>query len=118
MTITNEQIDDILASAFEGGINYWAGKAEPEGDFPAGAEFASEAVSRGGTVILHHDDPKTGDDGDFTARSKLVAANVRDGIRKAAKQMGQSTEAFLEDYDASGADIAVQFAIFGEVVYG
>ena len=49
--VTQEDIDDIMAGALEGGINYWCGKAEVVGDYLG--EYASEQISRGGQLLLH-----------------------------------------------------------------
>ncbi len=44
----NECIDDIMATALEGGITYWCDDAEVVGDYLG--EYASEQISRGGTL--------------------------------------------------------------------
>ena len=49
--VRNEDIDDIMVSALEGGINYWCRKAEVKGDYLG--EYASDQISRGGELILH-----------------------------------------------------------------
>ena len=49
--ITTEDIDDIMCSALEGGITYWCCRAEVVGDYLG--DFASEQISRGGTLLLH-----------------------------------------------------------------
>lgn len=51
MVATQEDIDDIMAGALEGGINYWCGEAEVVGNYLG--EYASEQISRGGQLILH-----------------------------------------------------------------
>lgn len=49
--VRNEDIDDIMVSALEGGINYWCRKAEVKGDYLG--EYASDQISRGGELILN-----------------------------------------------------------------
>lgn len=49
--IRNEDIDNIMVSALEGGINYWCRKAEVKGNYLG--EYASDQISRGGELILH-----------------------------------------------------------------
>lgn len=51
INVTQEDIDDIVATALEGGINYWCRKAEVVGDYLG--EYASEQISRGGTLKLY-----------------------------------------------------------------
>lgn len=115
--ITRQDLADVLTTALEGGVNYWAGGIEVD-EYPKGAEYGSEVPAYGGSIVLLHDDPQTGDDGDFTARSTIKAANLLRGIRKAAAHRGRTVERFMEEHDAEGADIAVQFAIFGEIIFG
>lgn len=49
--ISTEDIDDIVTTALEGGICYWCKRAEVKGKYLG--EFASEQISRGGTLVLH-----------------------------------------------------------------
>jgi len=51
VVVTNEDIDDIMCSALEGGINYWCCKAEVIGEYLG--EYGSEQISRGGMLKLH-----------------------------------------------------------------
>ena len=44
--VSNEDIDDIMVSALEGGINYWCRKAEVKGEYLR--EYASDQISSGG----------------------------------------------------------------------
>ena len=48
--ISNEDIDDIMSAALDGGITYWCGKAEVVGDYLG--EYASEQISRRGALKL------------------------------------------------------------------
>ena len=40
--VSNEDIDDIMVSALEGGINYWCRKAEVKGEYLG--EYASDQI--------------------------------------------------------------------------
>lgn len=110
--ITNQMIDDILCAAFEGGINYWCGNVMVLGDWPEGAKYASECPSRGGQLALPEQDDYE------TTWHPLDRGRIEAGIRKAAIESNQSVEEFYENHDAGDADCAVQYALFGEVVYG
>lgn len=116
VTITDEDIDDILVSAFEGGINYWCTKVRFVGE-PVG-DCASEHVSRGGTVTLHDSE----DDKDFEL--------TRDGVIKGVLQyLVKPTSCDILEVvnhkliidtgyvDADVADSIVQYALFGDIVY-
>lgn len=99
--ITNEDIDDIMVTAFEGGINHWCERVYVN-DW-LGAKFASELIALGGTVHLKVDD-------EYETRTL-----TRDKLLQALVAM---PEFDLEDYDANDADNLIQTAVFGEVVYG
>ena len=49
--LTQQDIDDIMVAALEGGIDYWCFKAEVIGDYLG--EYASEQISRGGMLKLY-----------------------------------------------------------------
>jgi len=111
-TLTDEMISDILVAAFEGGINYWAANIGVVGGWPDGAEYASDIPTRGGSLLITLD-PEL-DESTYV----LDLARIKRGIRKAAELQGKTPLAFYEDHDATSADLAVQLALFNEVVYG
>ena len=114
MTLTQEMVGDILCTAFEGGITYWAESQEPS-EWPDGAEWSHETLPRGATIKITLHEPH--DEAD-TKSYTLTLPAFEQGIRRAAQHMGESIERFYENHDAVGADIAVQFALFDEIVYG
>jgi hypothetical protein len=110
--ITDENIGDILAAAFEGGINYWCDEVKVVDDNYMDARFASDAVSRGAIVKLHlsdYEDP---------VPELLTRKTIVKGIEMAAIAHGLSVDEFIENHDAEDADMAVQFAVFGKLVFG
>lgn len=113
--VTQQDIDDIMCAAFEGGITYWCCKAEVVGDYLG--EYASDQISRGGKVRLY--------DSVEDEVYELTLDDLLRGITKAIE------ENWYEDYgwhdgnsidtcnvDAEVADTIIQLALFGEVVYG
>lgn len=115
--ITQEDIDDIMVSALEGGINYWCGKVEVDGKYLG--EYASEQISRGGTLILHDIEE---DRNELLTKEKLLQ-----GIRMYAElpKHGDIFEVIDHELhidcgmvDAEVADAIVQYAIFSEIFYG
>ena len=113
--VTSEDVDDIMCAALEGGINYWCGCAEVVGEYLG--EYASEQISKGGTLILY--DAESDDKWEFNLEKLL------DGIGMAIE------EEWFADYDwydedsldtcnvdAEVADAIIQFAIFEEIVFG
>ena len=111
VTITPQQVDDLLAAALEGGINHWCSNA---GLYSAhvdtsSIEHISDGLTRGCFIILHLQD--SDDVRDLTIEKMLQ------GISMAAEHFKTDVSNFLEDHDAESADIAVQFAVFGTIVY-
>lgn len=117
--IENQDIDDIMVSVLEGGINYWCDEATVVGDYLW--EYASGQISRGGMLKLHAEE----DDEWFV----LTKAKFLSGLE--AVLSDKSTKNAIVEVDEEGvrrvdpgnvdgplADLIVQFALFGEIVYG
>ena len=116
--ITQQQVDDLLCAAFEGGITYWCSSADVKGEWPEGATYAHETLTRGATILLT-DSESVYESGDGEpVIVALTLDNFLSGISQAAEHCGRSVDQFLEDHDADSADWAVQYAVFGELVYG
>ena len=113
--VTQEDIDDIVCSALEGGITYWCRKAEVVGDYLG--EYASEQISRGGVLLLH--------DAEDDEVYDLDLPHLLSGIKQAYEGNyfadyewcnGKTIDAC--QVDAEVADVIVQLALFDEVIYG
>lgn len=113
--LTQQDIDDIMVAALEGGINYWCDEAAVEGGEYLG-KYASDQISRGGTLLLH--------DTDEDAYRKLDLEKFLKGFKLWLENSGdqygavQGHEVDCCNIDAGCADEIVQYALFGEVVYG
>lgn len=112
VNLTQQDIDDIMVAALEGGINYWCQEVEVVGKYLG--EYASGQISRGGSLILH--DADSSDKWELTLEKFLngVKLYFEDGCRV------QVEDSCIDagDVDANDADCIVQFAIFGKVVFG
>ena len=113
--VTEEDIDNIMASALEGGICYWCCCAEVVGEYLG--EFASEQISRGGILKLHDSEE---DEVYELTRDKLLK-----GIKKAYEdnyyveyEWCNGKELDCCQIDAEVADAIVQLALFDDVIYG
>lgn len=53
IVLTQEDIDDIMCGALEGGITYWCDEAKVVGDYLG--EYGSEQIARGGKLRLSED---------------------------------------------------------------
>lgn len=114
VVLKSEDIDDIMCAALEGGITYWCDRAEVVGKRLG--EYASEQISRGGTLRLY--DAESCDVWELTC-DKLI-----EGFKCWLEAGSSDTGVLIGDevdtsaIDAECADAIVQFALFGEVVFG
>lgn len=106
--LTDEDIDDIMSDALDSGIGYWCGRAKVNGEYLG--EYASDQISRGGTLTLY--DLEDDEESWVLDLDKFLA-----GYKMAIEQ-GYFSGDLDDDYDAGTADVIVQLALFGEVVYG
>jgi hypothetical protein len=113
--VTAEDIDDIMCSALEGGINYWCCKAEVVGDYLG--EYASEQISRGGTLKLH--------DAEEDEVYELTLEKFLNGIQLAIQHnyfaeydWCNGNEIDTCQVDAEVSDCIIQLALFDDVIYG
>ena len=124
ITVTNQDIDDIVCTALECGISYWANEAEVVGEYLG--EYAHEQIARGGELIIHLDEPiKEGGKTKYT----LTKANFLNGLRSYLNDGmkpyeitywdNKNYEYKLEtgEVDAVVADMIIQYALFDEVVF-
>ena len=117
VTLTKGDIDDIMSTALDGDITSgWAYRVEPVCGKYLG-EYASEQISRGGALKFYvYDEPQRY----FLDTDKLIK-----GVQLAMSK-GYGGDWFDEDgkkfdpnlkFDSVQADIVIQFALFGDVVY-
>jgi hypothetical protein len=116
-----EDINDIIAGALEGGINYWCRKGVIKknkvthdffGVLPEDQDkvkFASDVIGYGGTLILY--------DAESDDKWELTLENVLKGIKTHCTNIGRSLSDLIDSYDASDSDAIIQYAIFGEQVF-
>lgn len=113
--LSQQDIDDIMVGALEGGINYWCRKAEVVGDYLG--EYASDQISRGGKLILH--------DAESSDKWELTLEKFLNGVKLWLQNGDDRYHALQKDgtldtcnVDGEMADLIVQYAIFGEVIFG
>jgi hypothetical protein len=121
LKVTREDMDDIMVSALEGGINYWCERAEVVGGEYLGI-FASEEIGKGGSLRLY--------DMEQDATYILDGDKLLYGIKRYLEEGNKPYDILLETADSDGykrldcgmidaivSDIIIQYAVFGEVVY-
>lgn len=118
-----------MCTASEGGINYWAdiikrrGRAREDSPVPDIVSF--EADVQDGPVTCDHPEIEAAEIGRFTIDPDMIRA----GVRRLLAPDAQISPAIRNDCamqltdpehaaDADTADAIVQFAVFGELVFG
>lgn len=104
VTLTDQEAEDILVTALEGGINYWADVI---------------ASGRNDGVLMAHIRPTEGDDFEPML---IHTGHIQQGVdRLCAKYSarGHYCQDLLNDnVDVETADVIVQYAVLGKIVYG
>ena len=116
VSLTQEDVDNIMVSALEGGINYWCRKAKVVEERRCG-DWGHEQIARGGALILY--------DAESSDKWELNLEKFLNGV-KLWLQNGDDRYGALQkdgtldtgEIDGEMADIIVQYALFGDVIYG
>lgn len=118
--VTTEDIDDILCGSLEGGSSYWCDEVEVVGEYLG--EYASEQISRGGKLKFHVFEPF--DDSD-TEVYELDQKKFLNGLQKWLNNYTHVDDCLFEEgqldcgmIDAGMADSIIQYALFGDEIYG
>ena len=116
VSLSEENIDDIMVSALEGGINYWCREAEVIEEKRRG-DWGHEQIARGGILILH--DAESSDKWELNLEKFLngVKLWIQNGDdRYGALQKDRTLD--TGEIDSEMADMIIQYALFGEVIFG
>lgn len=114
--LTEQDIDDIMVSALEGGITYWAGEAEVIEEKRV-ADWGHEQIARGGVLLIH----------DIEDPEEVWELNLEKFLKgfKLWYEDGRDEYGAVEDgevdccqIDGDRADEIIQYALFGEIVFG
>jgi len=112
--LTREDVDDIMCSVLDA-IGYWCRKAEVVGEYLG--EYASEQISHGGALTLY--DAENGDKWTLDLEKFLSGVKlwIQNGDDRYGALQGDGT-LDTGEIDGEMADMIVQYALFGEVVFG
>lgn len=118
--LTAKEIADLVTTAVEGGISYWAQGFKPISNEHAFTErpwYACPKLYSGDFVIrvteLEESTANAGVDHDLTPEKMQTALD-----HLAEKYPHVMADIVNENYDAGDADCFIQAAIFGSIVYG
>lgn len=127
VVVTKQTLIDALITAFEQGIGYWATQLKSgerrvvRKSEEAQSEFLARNLLEDGTidVVVGGENGETPDYYTLT-RSRFIAGMaqwIREG--RASENVSSVDDLGIEyDIDAEQADVIVQFALFGKVIYG
>lgn len=119
VNVSNEDIDAIMSAALEDGVTYWCDKTEVVGDYLGG--YASNQISRGGALKFY--DSESNEVYELTKEKLLSGLKLflnTPSIFQRVVYLNRKDKLCLErgEIDSADADEIVQYALFGEVVYG
>ena len=124
-TINEIELFHIITTAFEGGINHWACLNNSHEFFKQEQEVHKD-YSIVGIILnllvnnkfieLFDTESEYGYDDVRTDKFILTIEKMIEGIKKFLNEYGFDTD--LELLDSIDCDIIIQYALFGEVVYG
>ena len=113
--ITTENIDDIMASALEGGITYWADAADVPEEKRV-ADWGHEQIARDGVLMIH--DFEEGETYELTLDKFLTGFKLWVELGLDHYNAVHSNHVDTCQIDGPCADNIIQLALFGEVLYG
>ena len=126
VNVSDEDIEDIVVTAIEGGIGYWAcldNSGERWIDTPKDESYAETATK----ILLEGDGVTFLDDEDHDTSWVLTLEKLMKGIemylnsdRGLGCLDGSNVSVVIDtcQIDAEAADMIVQYALFGELIYG
>lgn len=121
--VSANDIDNIVCTAIEGGINYWAmidrQKSECR-EKPKGMPLSSwvtKMLLDGKSVYFYDWEAESGDEaGNESERFELNLLRLINGIKLNCQHRPHDCD--IETGDATTADCIFQYAMFNEIVYG
>jgi hypothetical protein len=108
VNVLQEDIDDILCAALEGGCTHWCSEVKVVGTSEEKYEYASEALTRGYNLVFFEDE--------YEEEHTLTLDRFKAGLGMYIAKHGWSGD--VGDIDAGAADNIIQYALFNEIVYG
>lgn len=114
INLTQDDIDCIMVTALEGGICYWCSEAEVVEEHLG--TYASDQIARGGSVLIHESE----EDEAHELNLEKFMNGFKLWFENGGDQYGaiENGELDTSNIDADCADAIIQYALFGEVVYG
>ena len=115
--VTDQDIDDIVCTAFEGGINYWCGYVEPVGDLLG--DYEHEQIAKDGYLYLY--DIEDDEEKWILTKSRLlngIRMYINNSMINAYPIILYGNGIDTSEVDSNIADMIIQFALFEDIIYG
>lgn len=112
ISLSENDVNDIMVGAIEGGINYWGYVTNANRQFKPPSVAVSEWCS---FRLLNNQAVIFGDVEDDSEFYHLTLEKFMDGCKMHASNKGSFD---MDCMDASDYDCIIQYALFGQVVYG
>ena len=119
VNVSEQDIDDILCTAFEGGITYWCDSVRVVGNYLG--KYASDQISRGGKLKFHVEEPF---DNEETEWYEMDQEKFLHGLQEWLNCSRNSSCGLYENkidcsqIDAPMADEIIQYTLFDEIIFG
>lgn len=115
VVVYDDCIDDIMVTALEGGVNYWCEWVKPEGKRLG--RYASDQISRGGKLWFCLEEAF---DDDETYLYDLTKEKFLYGLELWMRDSNVCPGGILDagTIDGCDADTIIQYALWGELVFG
>lgn len=123
ITVTNEDIDDIMCTALEGGIDYWCDRVKVlfnDSVKKSELEYASDAISKGLELEIFHEGIESDDPEHMS--SVLSKDKFLLGLKLFITKYNVN---IIDDkvidscmVDAGIADAIIQMAVFNDIIFG
>lgn len=113
--LTANDIDDIIVTAFEGGVNYWCAITrnalfDDKPDMTPVSTWITHCLLEGKTLSMK--DREDDESEEITLTLDMVVKGIALNAEK------RPHDADLDNADAATADCIIQYAVFGKIVYG
>lgn len=124
--VTNDRVLDLLVTAFEGGSNYWIQEVisnPPAGtkyeDFKSGGKHEPDEYYPAYQILPFVGGSLTIIDNEDGTKYCLNSTAIKDGLQLMASKYPRHWENFIDNNDdAETADVFLQCATMGDVVFG
>jgi hypothetical protein len=114
VSFSQREVDDLLCAAFEQGIGYWCEgyHLAQQSDEPGECGYMAAGRPGGRVTLFVQDHPETGRNSHYLTREKLMR-----GIELMLSSTRFGPADLKDNHDANTADLAVQFALWGQEIF-